>query len=82
MKDILANCSSIQEKDAELIFPGAGKVESHGYQLQIQSDQVKKEIDCIKKVALKNNLAVVDESQKGSVTIFRPCFAHYPSKGL
>jgi hypothetical protein len=79
LNEILAACKDLTEKDAKIIPPNASKIESHGYQLEIKFDTVKTNLQCIKEIAQKNNLAVDEKSQKGTVVIYRPCFIHYSS---
>jgi hypothetical protein len=75
--EILAGCKDLTEKDSRLILPGAGEIESHGYQLEIKSKAVKANLQIIKSIVEKHNLAIADRSQNDSVIIFRPCFLHY-----
>jgi len=76
LQEILQACPGINERMSKILLPGTAKNESHGYQLQITSEIVNTQIACIKSIAQKKNLAV-DVSEKNSITIYRPCFAHY-----
>ena len=79
---ILATCKDLTEKDAKLLLPSASKIQSHGYQLEIKSKAAKANLKCIKEIAEKDNLAMADKTQEGSVIIYRPCFINYSTGNL
>jgi hypothetical protein len=80
--EILVACEDLTEKDLKLVLPGSGEVESHGYQLNIRSKSVKANLQCIRKIVEKNNLAIADKSQMDLVIIYRQCFFHYSGGNL
>jgi hypothetical protein len=80
-KEILVSCKGITEKAVMLVLPTADVSVSHGYQLHIKSESLKENLPCLKIIARKHNLAL-DESRKGLVVIYRPCFIDYSSGKL
>ena len=80
--EILTACTNLVQKDMKLLPPDTSKIESHGYQLQIRSNDIKDSLQSIRAIAQRKNLAIADESQKGLITIYRPCFIHYSNQNL
>ena len=80
-KEILVSCNSLTEKAVMLMLPTADGSVSHGYQLHIKSESLKENLPCLKSIAGKYNLAL-DESRKGLVVIYRPCFIDYSTRKL
>jgi len=80
-KEILVGCNGLTEDAVTLVLPTADGPVSHGYQLHIKSESLKENLPCIKSIARKHNLAL-DESRKGLVVIYRPCFFGYSSEKL
>ncbi len=78
--EILISCRNLQQKDMKLLLPNDSKIESHGYQLQIRSNSITDNLQSIRVIAQKKNLAIADESKQGLITIYRPCFIHYSGK--
>lgn len=81
MKEILVTCNGLTEEAVLLVLPTADGPVSHGYQLHIKSESLRENLPCLKSIAGKHNLAL-DESRKGLVVIYRPCFIDYPSGKL
>ncbi len=77
-KEILVGCNGLTEDAVMLVLPTANSPVSHGYQLRIKSESLKENLPCLKSIAGKHNLAL-DESRKGLVVIYRPCFIGYSS---
>jgi len=80
-KEILVSCNGLTEEAVMLVLPTTDGPVSHGYQLQIKSELLKENLPCLKNIARKHNLAL-DESRKGLVVIYRPCFIDYSSGKL
>ncbi len=76
---IISQGIGLAQQEITIILPKTNDPQSHGYQLHIKSEKIIDNIKMIKKVALNANLAV-DESKKGLVIIYRPCFIHYKSQ--
>ena len=80
-KEILVSCNGLTEETVILVLPTADGSVSHGYQLHVKSESLRENLQCLKSIAGKHNLAV-DESRKGLVVVYRPCFIGYSSGKL
>jgi hypothetical protein len=80
-KEILVSCNGLTEDAIMLVLPNADGSISHGYQLHIKSELLKENLPRLKSIAGKHNLAL-DESRKGLVVMYRPCFIGYSSGKL
>jgi hypothetical protein len=77
-KKISDQSIGLKESNIALVFPTAGDPSSHGYQLYINSDNLKLEMPKIEAIAQTNNLAV--EIRKDVIVVFRPCFAGHSNQ--
>ena len=80
-KEILVVCKDLDRDAVRIVPPTADGSLSHGYQLHVRSELLKENLLGLKSIAAKNNLAL-DESRKGLVVIYRPCFVDYSSGKL
>lgn len=72
LRDIISVCDSIGEQGIMLMPPNTDDILSHGYQLHIKTVISEPDLNCIKPLVEKHNLAIVNEPNKNLLVIYRP----------
>ncbi len=71
LREIIGVCDGLSEQAVMLMPPNADDVLSHGYQLHIKMP-MSDNLTCIRPLVKRHNLALVEETEKDLVVIYRP----------